>query len=114
MLGITNKKNEGVARDEARDEPQPALPLMDVYENDSEFLLVADLPGVPQGGADVTLEQSRLVLQASGPRRYRRELVVPPSVDPERVEAAMKAGVLTVHLPKRAPYQPRQIQVRSS
>ena len=110
MLGITSKKNEAVTKDE----PQPALPLMDVYESDKEFLVVADLPGVPQGGADITLEHNRLVVQANGGRRYRRELIVPPSVEPEKVSAAMKAGVLTVHLPKREPYQPRQIQVRSA
>ena len=37
---------------------------------------------------------------------------MPPSVDAEHVSAAMKAGVLSVHLPKRAPYRPRQIQVQ--
>jgi len=115
MLGITTKKGDTVAKDtEAKAEPQPGLPLMDVYESDSEFLLVADLPGVPQDGADVTLEHNRLVVQGSGARKYRRELIVPPSVEAEKVSAAMKAGVLTVHLPKRAPYQPRQIQVKSA
>src|SRR5436190_14500316 len=95
-------------------EPQWRAAPLDVYENDKEFLLVADLPGVPQNGADVTLEHDRLVFEAKGEsRRYRRELVVPPSVEAEQVLAKMKAGVLTVHLPKRAPYRPRQIPVRT-
>jgi len=105
------KKNQTAT---AKDEPRPATPPVDVYENDGEFLLVADLPGVPQGGAEVTLDHDRLVLQASGVRTYRREIVVPPSVEADKVSAAMKAGVLTVKLPKRAPYQPRQITVQSS
>ncbi|HVW27674.1 MAG TPA: Hsp20/alpha crystallin family protein [Polyangiaceae bacterium] len=109
MLGITKKNQTTAAED-----PRPTSPALDVFENDGEFLLVADLPGVAQGGAEVTLDRDRLVLQASGVRKFRRELVVPPSVDGEHVSATMKAGVLTVHLPKRAPYQPRQIQVQSS
>jgi HSP20 family protein len=108
MFGITKK-------DQTPKEEQRAYgPPVDVYENDGEFLLIADLPGVPQGGAEVTLDRDRLVVQASGARKYRREIVVPPSVEAEKVSAAMKAGVLTVRLPKRAPYQPRQIQVQAS
>lgn len=108
MLGIKKQS------DSTRELPPGPAPL-DVFENDKEFLLLADLPGVPQAGADVTLDKDRLVIQATAPnRRYRRELVVPPSVDAENVTADMKAGVLTVHLPKRAPYQPRQIPVRTA
>jgi len=105
------KKNE--AEKKVDDLPEAPAPL-DVYENDKEFLLLADLPGVPQGGAEITLESDRLVVSAkSATRRFRRELVVPPSVDAEHVSAEMKAGVLTLKLPKRAPYQSRQIPVRT-
>ena len=110
MLGITKKDQATPTKEDAR----AYSPPLDVYENDGEFLLIADLPGVPQGGAEVTLERDRLVLQANGVRKFRREIVVPPSVEAEKVSAAMKAGVLTVRLPKRAPYQPRQIQVQGA
>lgn len=111
MLGI-NKKNGSEAKVEEL--PEAPAPL-DVYENEKEFLLLADLPGVAQGGAEITLEKDRLVVSAkSATRRYRRELVVPPSVDAEHVSAEMKAGVLTLKLPKRAPYQSRQIPVRTA
>jgi len=108
MLGIAKKDQTTKA------EPAAVNPPLDVFENDAEFLLIADLPGVAQDGAQVTLEHDRLVLEATGVRKFRREIIVPPSVEADKVSAAMKAGVLTVHLPKRAPYQPRQIQVRSS
>lgn len=111
MFGIAKQKNESPNVAEA-----PALaPAIDVYENDHEFLVLADLPGVPQDGAQVTLEHERLLLDAKGKNRhFRREFVVPHSIDSEQVSASMKAGVLTVHLPKRAPYKPRQIAVRTS
>jgi HSP20 family molecular chaperone IbpA len=112
MLGITKSKNDAARK---ADDKTFASPAVDVYENDNEFLVLADLPGVPQDGAEVTLERDRLVLQAPAPgRNYRREFAVPPSVDAEAVSASLKAGVLTVHLPKRAPYKPRQIAVRTA
>jgi len=111
MFEIAKKK----ASEPVKEGPPAAVPPLDVYENDAEFLVVADLPGVAQGAADVTLHDDRLVLQANGvTRRYHREILVPPSIDAEQVSAAMKSGVLTVHLPKRAAYRPRQIQVRGA
>jgi HSP20 family protein len=111
MFG-TDKAKSGPADKQER---PAASPPLDVYENDTELLLIADVPGVPQGGAEVTLDKDRLLVEAKGAtRRYRRELLVPPSIDGEKISASMKAGVLTVVLPKRAQYQPRQIQVRSA
>lgn len=113
MFGIDNVKNGWKAR--AEEEIPAAAPLLDVYENDAEILLVADVPGIGQDGASVTLDQDRLTVEAkSKTRRYRRELIVPPAIDGEKVSASIKAGVLTVHLPKRAQYQPRQIEVKSA
>jgi HSP20 family protein len=103
-----------LAKTNPEETQQPAAAPVDVFENDKEYLLVADLPGVPQGGADITLEKDRLVVQATGTaRKYRRELIVPPTVDAAGVEAEMKSGVLRVRLPKRPEPQPRQIQVRA-
>lgn len=112
MFGIAKQRNDAPAKAGEREFMAPAV---DVYENDDEFLVLADLPGVAQNGAQVTLEHDRMLLEAKGPSRtFRREFVVPPSIDGEKVSASMKAGVLTVHLPKRAPYKPRQIAVSSA
>jgi HSP20 family molecular chaperone IbpA len=112
MFGIAKQKTDPLSKSET---PDYAAPAVDVYENDDEFLVLADLPGIPQNGADITLEHDRLLLEAKGAKRaFRREFTVPPSIDSEKVSASMKAGVLTVHLPKRAPYKPRQIAVQSA
>jgi HSP20 family protein len=112
MFGITKQKTDSPAKAGAHDFVAPAV---DVYENDDEFLVLADLPGIGQNGAEVTLEHERLVLEAkSDARAFRREFSVPQSIDSDKVSASMKAGVLSVHLPKRAPYKPRQIAVQSS
>jgi HSP20 family protein len=110
MIGITTKKSGT----EAKQPSLPEVPVpLDVFENDKEYLVLGDLPGVSQGSAELTLDAGRLVISAMGAaRQFRRELVVPPSVDPEGVTAAMKSGVLTLRLPKRTAYQSRQIPVR--
>lgn len=109
MFGIEKTKQNG-------ERPEASFaPPIDVYENDTELLLVADVPGVAQNEAEVTFEHDRLVIEAKGKARaYKRELIVPRTIDGEKVSATIKAGVLTVHLPKRAQYQPRQIQVRAT
>jgi HSP20 family molecular chaperone IbpA len=115
MFGTTKQEQGAPKQGLAKSEVSAVAPAIDVYENDQEFLVFADLPGVKQDGAEITLEHERLSLDAkNGSRRYHREFIVPPSIDSEKVSATMKAGVLTVHLPKREPYKPRQIAVRSS
>lgn len=112
MFGIAKQKTDSPTK---AGEREFAAPAVDVYENDDEFLILADLPGIAQNGAEVTLEHDRMLLEAKSPiRAYRREFLVPQSIDGDKVSASMKAGVLTVHLPKRAPYKPRQITVTSA
>ena len=43
---------------------------------------------------------------------FTRTFALPTSVDPEKVHAESKHGVLSVHLPKRAEAKPRSIQVK--
>ena len=111
MFGIEKTKTAAPVK-----RPDPAFaPPIDVYESDAELLLIADVPGASENEAEVTLDGERLLIQAKGKERnFRRELSVPQIVDGERVSASLSAGVLTVHLPKRAQYQPRQIAVRGA
>ncbi|HVU04258.1 MAG TPA: Hsp20/alpha crystallin family protein [Polyangiaceae bacterium] len=109
MFGIEKAKQNA-------ERTQAAIaPAIDVYENDTELLLLADVPGVAQNDATVTFEHDRLLIEAKAKERtYRRELVVPRTIDGEKVSANLRAGVLSVRLPKRAQYQPRQIPVQGS
>jgi len=113
MLGIEKQKQSAIAN--KPDVVPSTTPFVDVFENAHEFLVVADLPGVSQGAANITIDQDKLLLDANGAvRRYERHFTIPPSVDAENVSAEMKAGVLTLRLPKREPYKPRQIQVKNA
>ena len=104
------------------------LPRMDVYEDDNELILYADMPGIRPEDVDLRYEQGELVLHGRlRPRQrqgqyllreydegdYYRVFQIHESVDNNRIEAACKNGVLTIHLPKTKPARPRQIAVRS-
>ena len=45
-------------------------------------------------------------------KRYARTFQLSSELDPDRIEANLRDGVLTVRIPKRAELQPRRIDVR--
>jgi len=108
---------------------RPAIaPRVDVYENDKEYLILADLPGVKREDLRLDIDDDELTLE--GPRNpsvegallggecrpvdYRRKFVVPQGVDREKIDASLTAGVLRLSLPKAEALRPRQIAVRTS
>jgi HSP20 family protein len=104
-------------------------PAVDISETENEYLVRADLPGIPK--KDITVSVDNGVLTLSGERKeehtegkganrrteryygaFSRSFVLPGSVDTEKVKAAYKDGVLAVTLPKREEAKPKQINVK--
>ncbi len=88
-------------------------PAADVYETPEEIIVQVELPGIRL--EDVRLESLDGKLRVSGHRRtdteveprhfirmeriygtFTREFVVPASIDPSRIKATLRAGVLRV------------------
>ena len=106
---------------------QAVAPSVDVYENENELLVVADLPGVSQDRMNIHFEKGRLTIEgrrsapAWTPRLaeaiaadFRRTFLVPQGIDAERITAELAQGVLSVHLPKHSSLKPRRIQIKAS
>lgn len=91
-------------------------PPVDIYENDQELLIVADVPGVETRGLSVELDlpELRLAGELDDGTRYTRAFRVSEAIDPEGISADLKNGVLTVHLKKSRTAQPRKIAVRAA
>jgi HSP20 family protein len=100
-------------------------PAMDIIEKDRAFEVTAELPGIDAKDIDVQLSNGMLTIKGEkqeekeektkgryvSERRYgsfRRTLQVPGSVDPEKIEASYKSGVLTVTLPKSLEAQKKE------
>jgi HSP20 family protein len=105
------------------------LPAVDVSETAEEFIIEMELPGVSDGDVRVLLFSSRL--EVSGFKReldaphgsrytrlerefgtFRRDIVVPGSVDPDGAVAALENGVLTIVL-KKPPRRRRDVEIKT-
>lgn len=89
------------------------VPAVDVFGNEKEFRLVADVPGVPADGVTVELDRGQLRLEArrSDGSVYRRLFAISDRIDAGAIEARLDKGVLTVRLPKIPEVQPRKVPV---
>jgi HSP20 family molecular chaperone IbpA len=111
-----------------RDEQRTITPLCDVYESDSEVLVVADVPGATREDLQISFERGELSLTA---RRelpgqqgsivrseyrdavFERRFAVPNGIDAAKISAELKDGVLRLRLPKSDAVKPRQIPVHA-
>jgi len=102
-------------------------PRVDIFENDHELLLYADLPGVAPGDIDLRYERGELTLQGkTAPRPHAghqvlgeydigdfyRVFQIHESIDASKIEAEHRNGVLTVHLPKQEAVKAKLVTVR--
>lgn len=76
-------------------------PLMDVFDEDHEVRVVAEVPGVEEGDIRVEVHDDVLTLAAEGrERRYEKELLLPAAVEPEYQRSYLN-GVLELRFTKR-------------
>lgn len=75
---------------------------VDVYEEDDEVRVVADLPGVEKSAIEVTSDGRTVSIRAEGDRRgYDEEVRLPRRVDEESATARYNNGVLEVTFAQR-------------
>lgn len=101
-------------------------PLVDIYENDEEILLHADMPGVDKENISVHIDNGKLDISGTrnlnvsgaasweefGNIEFRRTFSVPQTIDVGKVNAELKDGVLKLHLPKSEAAKPRKIEIQ--
>jgi len=106
-------------------------PMVDIIENDNEFIILADMPGVTEEGVDINFRNGELTIfgEASEnndledvvfqccqfePGNYFRSFRIGESINSNAITADFNNGVLTVHLPKREEIQPRKISLNKN
>ena len=104
-------------------------PLVDITEDDKEYVVKAELPELKKEDVKVAVEDGELTI--SGERKFEKEeknkkyhriersygsfvrsFSVPEAVSGNKVTADFKDGVLTIHLPKDEKAKPRAIEVK--
>jgi HSP20 family protein len=108
---------------------RPWTPAVDILETENELAVKADLPDVDMKDIHVEIENGTLTLR--GERKFEKEekdtgyhriersygsfaryFSLPDTVEPDKVKADYKNGVLTVTLPKKEIAKPRSIKVQ--
>jgi len=100
------------------------MPRVDVFERDGNLVVKAELPGVKQEDVDLTIEDGDLVLRAEQQSEHEvreenwhrmerqsgslyRRLPLPERIEPGKIDATLKDGVLEVVIPKAKAAEPR-------
>ena len=112
---------------EERTQPEFS-PVVDIYDQGEEIVVVADMPGVPGDGVDIHLDRGTLTLRGKvkpgrdeGQMVYQefqvgdfvRTFTLTEDIDAGGIAAELQNGVLTLRLPKAAERKPRKIPVKS-
>jgi len=104
-------------------------PDVDIFENENELILLADIPGVEAEALKIDLRDDTLTLSASvepeditgeeallteyQSGHYYRQFNLSEIIDQEKIEAQLTDGVLRLTLPKVAKATPRKITVQA-
>ena len=106
-------------------------PAVDIYETNDSFVVSADLPGLNKDEIQIDLKDNTLTLK--GEKKFEekvskdnyirveraygsfvRSFTLPQNVDPEKIKAKYKEGVLEVTIPKKEEAKPKQVKVELS
>lgn len=104
-------------------------PVVDIVEDEAEYLIKVELPEIKKDEVKITVEDG--VLHLTGERKFEKEdkgrkyhrvertygrfarsFMVPDNADPAQVKAEFSDGVLKVHLAKAEKAKPRAIEVK--
>lgn len=103
------------------------VPPVDVAETQDKIFVRAEVPGMKQ--EDISIEFENGLLTIKGERKleksegvtwhrveriygnFRRSFTLPRSVDPEKISASYREGILEVEVPKREEAKPKHIKI---
>ena len=106
------------------------FPLLNLWEDDSNIYVEAELPGLQRDDLEMFVNgENQLSIkgdvkqpepkkgtwhrQERGYGAFTRLVELPSAVEPDEVSADFKDGVLTVTLPKKEEAKPRRIEVKA-
>lgn len=122
-------KSGGSTNFQSTDVPQQALaPAVDILESDMGITLLADMPGVPKDRLTIKVDGENLTIEGRAkidvPENiellhsevrspyFRRTFTLSRDLDPAKIEATLRNGVLQMHIPKSEQAKPKRIEVQ--
>jgi HSP20 family protein len=124
---VTKQERQDVQKERMPGTETIYIPDVDIRENSDSIRLVADMPGVDQKSAEVTVENNvltiegrasvdapegyKLVGQEYGVGKFRRDFTLSNAVDTQGIKARVRHGVLEVTIPKRDEVRTKKIEI---
>ncbi len=104
-------------------------PKVNIVENENEFLLTAEVPGMVDDDIDVEIkdgvlslrghlkekkesEESNYRIKEFGSQDFERSFRLGEQVDPEKVTAKLEKGILRVSLGKKEIAKPKKVEIK--
>lgn len=104
------------------------FPPVNVFTDGNGLVVRAEVPGIPSGSIDVTVEPRRLSISGERPHtdggagayhrrerpvgKFSRVLQLPDDLDPAAATARCADGLLTIQIPRRAEAKPRTVTIQ--
>lgn len=114
--------------EEALEQESWVAPMVDIYETNDDYYLIANMPGVAKEDVKVKLEEGDLVIMGRvnflgemkkkyimkeiDSSNYFRKFKLSDSVDEEKIDAKLENGRLFVFLPKVERVKPKTIEIK--
>jgi HSP20 family protein len=106
------------------------IPTVDIYEEDKELVVKAELPGIRKKDLDIRLDGDVLTIKAQKEAeeevkegnyyarersfgQYVRYITLPARVDAEKITATLKKGLLKITMPKAESPEIKKIEVKT-
>ena len=121
------KKEEVEIKKEKWFEPEGELAI-DVYQTETDLVIQSAIAGVKPEFLDISMERDVITIKGSREKPFEeegdyftqecywgsfsREVILPVEVDPDKAEATMKEGILTIRIPKILREKKRRIKVK--
>jgi len=103
-------------------------PVVDIYDNDEDITIKAELPGVEKKDIEVDLKDRVLTIRGERSHekevkednyhrkervfgKFHRAFTLPADYDPDKIKADFKDGVLKIEIPKPEKEKPKKIAV---
>jgi len=110
--------------------PKTWQPAIDVFETDTEVVVLVELAGVREDEIEVTVHNGVLTIRGErkdikqGIKRtysqmeilwgaFERAIILPANVNVDQIKAFYEAGILEVVLPKSGEEKPRRVNIRA-
>jgi len=103
-------------------------PSTDMSENENEYVIKMDIPGMTKDDIDVNFEDNRIVIRGERTEEekeekknyiqkerydgsFYRSFTIPKTVDEDQIKAKFEEGVLKINLPKAEVSKPKEVKV---